>query len=82
MDGWCGPSEKSGTDQFRCNKIYNFLYPHVSCVLKLSRALSSGLRSGISSYKAKLEALVGGNPDEIARVLALFENIEQEIKFY
>jgi len=49
---------------------------------QLSRALGGGLRDGVLQYRAKLEAIVGGNTDEIARVINMFDVVEQQIRNY
>jgi len=44
--------------------------------VQLAVALSSGLRSNMDNWKASVEGIVGGDTEEIAKVLAMFTEVE------
>ena len=49
-------------------------------LIKLAKALSEGMRSNIDGYKASLEALVGGNPGEVSKILSMMNDVENALR--
>jgi len=51
-----------------------------SSSVQLAKALSEGMRSNIDGYKASLEALVGGNPGEVSKILSMMNDVENVLR--